>query len=46
MEESDYKALDHPGEYILDKGGHIYMAVYKGETVRRLRPHPNGGWRF
>ncbi|HMI60128.1 MAG TPA: MarR family transcriptional regulator, partial [Puia sp.] len=31
MEESDYKALDHPREYILDKGGHIFMALYKGE---------------
>ncbi|HEY6901881.1 MAG TPA: GNAT family N-acetyltransferase [Puia sp.] len=33
MEENDYKALDHPQEYILDKGGHIYMALYKGEPV-------------
>jgi DNA-binding MarR family transcriptional regulator/N-acetylglutamate synthase-like GNAT family acetyltransferase len=33
MEESDYKALDHPQEYILDKGGHIFMALYKGEPV-------------
>jgi DNA-binding MarR family transcriptional regulator/N-acetylglutamate synthase-like GNAT family acetyltransferase len=33
MEESDYKALDHPQEYILGKGGHIYMALYKGEAV-------------
>jgi DNA-binding MarR family transcriptional regulator/GNAT superfamily N-acetyltransferase len=33
MEEGDYKALDHPGEYILDKGGHIFMALYKGEPV-------------
>jgi DNA-binding MarR family transcriptional regulator len=33
MEEGDYKALDHPQEYILDKGGHIYMALYKGEPV-------------
>jgi DNA-binding MarR family transcriptional regulator/N-acetylglutamate synthase-like GNAT family acetyltransferase len=33
MEESDYKALDHPQEYILDKGGHIFMAIYKGEAV-------------
>ena len=33
MEESDYKALDHPKEYILDKGGHIYMGLYKGEAV-------------
>jgi DNA-binding MarR family transcriptional regulator/N-acetylglutamate synthase-like GNAT family acetyltransferase len=33
MEEGDYKALDHPQEYILDKGGHIFMALYKGEPV-------------
>ena len=33
MEEGDYKALDHPKEYILDKGGHIFMALYKGEPV-------------
>ena len=46
MEESDYKALDHPQEYILDKGGHIYMAVYKGDTVGTcaLIPMPDGGF--
>ena len=33
MEEYDYKQLDHPKEYILDKGGHIFMALYEGETV-------------
>jgi DNA-binding MarR family transcriptional regulator/GNAT superfamily N-acetyltransferase len=33
MEEGDYKALDHPRKYILDKGGHIFMALYKGEPV-------------
>jgi DNA-binding MarR family transcriptional regulator len=33
MEESDYKALDHPMEYIIDGGGYIYMALYKGEPV-------------
>jgi DNA-binding MarR family transcriptional regulator/N-acetylglutamate synthase-like GNAT family acetyltransferase len=33
MEEGDYKALDHPREYILEKGGHIFMALYKGEPV-------------
>ncbi len=33
MEEADYKALDHPGEYILDKGGHILVALYDGEPV-------------
>ena len=33
MEESDYKALDHPDEYILDKGGFILIALYHGEPV-------------
>lgn len=33
MEESDHKALDHPEEYILDPGGHIYIALYNGESV-------------
>ena len=33
MEESDHKALDHPEEYILDPGGHIYIALYNGEAV-------------
>ena len=33
MEESDHKALDHPMEYIIDKGGYIYMALYKEEPV-------------
>jgi len=33
MEETDHKSLDHPDEYILDKGGHIYMALYKGQPV-------------
>lgn len=31
MEEADYKALDHPNEYILDKGGYILVAL-DGET--------------
>ncbi len=31
MEEADYKSLDHPQEYILDKGGHIFIALY-GDT--------------
>ena len=46
MEESDYKALDHPQEYILDKGGHIYMALYKGEPVAAcaLIPMDDGGF--
>ncbi|WP_183576300.1 bifunctional helix-turn-helix transcriptional regulator/GNAT family N-acetyltransferase [Mucilaginibacter sp. X5P1] len=33
MEAADYKSLDHPKEYILDKGGHILIALYKGEPV-------------
>jgi DNA-binding MarR family transcriptional regulator/N-acetylglutamate synthase-like GNAT family acetyltransferase len=33
MEDSDYKALDHPQEYILDKGGKILVALYRGEPV-------------
>lgn len=33
MEEADYKALDHPQEYIIDKGGHIFVALYKDEPV-------------
>jgi DNA-binding MarR family transcriptional regulator/N-acetylglutamate synthase-like GNAT family acetyltransferase len=46
MEESDYKALDHPKEYILDKGGHIFMALYKGEPVATcaLIPMEDGGF--
>jgi DNA-binding MarR family transcriptional regulator len=33
MEEGDYKALDHPMEYIIDKGGYIFMALYKDEPI-------------
>lgn len=46
MEESDYKALDHPQEHILDKGGHIFMALYKGETVGAcaIIPMDDGGF--
>jgi len=33
MEEADRKALDHPQEYILDKGGHILIALYNDEPV-------------
>ncbi|RZJ49042.1 MAG: GNAT family N-acetyltransferase [Chryseobacterium sp.] len=33
MEEADYKALDNPKEYILDKGGQIFVALYHGEPV-------------
>ncbi|HXB93401.1 MAG TPA: GNAT family N-acetyltransferase, partial [Puia sp.] len=46
MEEEDYKELDHPQEHILDKGGHIFMAVYKGEAVgtSSLIPMKDGGY--
>ncbi|MET0571683.1 MAG: bifunctional helix-turn-helix transcriptional regulator/GNAT family N-acetyltransferase [Pedobacter agri] len=33
MEESDFKALDNPQEYILDKGGAILVALYEGEPL-------------
>lgn len=33
MEETDYKALDNPQEYILDKGGKIFTALYNDEPL-------------
>jgi DNA-binding MarR family transcriptional regulator len=33
MEETDHKALDHPIEYIIDRGGYILMALYLNEPV-------------
>lgn len=33
MEEADYKALDNPKEYILNKGGKILVALYENEPV-------------
>lgn len=33
MEEADYKSLDRPQEYILDRGGHILIALCDGEPV-------------
>lgn len=33
MEEADYKALDNPQEYILNKGGKIFVALYQNEPV-------------
>jgi DNA-binding MarR family transcriptional regulator/N-acetylglutamate synthase-like GNAT family acetyltransferase len=33
MEATDYKSLDHPDEYILNKGGHILIALYNNEPV-------------
>ncbi len=33
MEEADYKALDDPEGYILEKGGHIVVAILDNEPV-------------
>ena len=33
MEEADYKALDNPKGYILDKGGYILVALYDGQPA-------------
>ena len=33
MEAADYKALDNPHEYIVKKGGHIFVALYKKEPL-------------
>lgn len=33
MEEADYKALDNPQTYILDRGGKIFVALYEKEPV-------------
>jgi len=33
LEEADYKALDHPKTYILDRGGKIFVALYNNEPV-------------
>lgn len=33
MEEADYKALDNPKENILEKGGKIFVALYKNEPL-------------
>ena len=33
MEEADFKVLDHPQEYILDKGGYIAIALLDNEPV-------------
>lgn len=33
MEEADRKALDHPREYILNRGGKIFVALYRDEPV-------------
>jgi ribosomal protein S18 acetylase RimI-like enzyme len=33
IEDVDRQVIEHPEEYILNKGGHILMAIYKGKTV-------------
>ncbi len=33
MEEADYRALDDPEGYILEKGGYIFIALYEGEPL-------------
>lgn len=33
MEAEDYKALDNPKGYILDKGGYIFVALLNGKAV-------------
>ncbi len=33
MEEADYLAINHPEEHILEKSGHIFVALYKNDPV-------------
>lgn len=33
MEEADKKAVEHPQEYIIDRGGAIFVALYKEQPV-------------
>ena len=33
MEDADYKVLDNPDSYIIDNGGFIYIALFKGEPL-------------
>jgi DNA-binding MarR family transcriptional regulator/GNAT superfamily N-acetyltransferase len=33
MEEADYKILDNPKEYVLDKGGHIIIALIDDKPI-------------
>jgi DNA-binding MarR family transcriptional regulator/predicted GNAT family acetyltransferase len=33
MEEADHKILDHPQEYVLDRGGYILLALDNGKPV-------------
>ncbi len=33
LEEADHQSLDHPDEYIIARGGHIFLALDGGEVV-------------
>lgn len=33
MEDIDYKVINNPGKYIIEKGGDIFVALYKNEPV-------------
>lgn len=33
MEATDHKSLDHPEDYILDKGGRIYIVLLSNEPI-------------
>lgn len=33
LEEHDIECIDHPQESIIDRGGHIFVALYRGEPV-------------
>lgn len=33
MEDADYKAVNNPEKYIIEKGGEIFVALYKNEPV-------------
>lgn len=48
MEKMDYASLDHPREYILDKGGYIAVAVMENRAVGvcALIPSQKKGYDF
>ena len=48
LEEMDKQALNHPKEYILDKGGYIAIALWEGVAVGvcALIPCPHEGYDF
>lgn len=48
MEKMDYAALDHPKEYILDKGGYIAVAILDNQAVGvcALIPSQKEGYDF